>query len=71
VDVDGLGCQVFNTFAGESAHVLPTRELARTFYPKVPVRDEVAEHGSLVSNRKAQRMLGFEQKHRWAEHPQV
>lgn len=70
VETDGLGFQVFNTFAGESAHVLPTRELASGFYPKVPLRDEVAEHGSLVSNRKARRMLGFEQKHRWAEQPQ-
>jgi len=70
VDVDGLGFQVFNAFASESAHVLPIRELAGKFYPNVPIRDEVAEHGSLVSNRKAQRMLGFEQKHRWAEQPQ-
>src|ERR1700693_5197056 len=70
VDIDGLGFQVFNTFASESAHVLPTRELARRFYPNVPIRDDVAEHGSLVSNRKAQRMLGFEQKYRWAEQPQ-
>jgi nucleoside-diphosphate-sugar epimerase len=70
VDVDGLGLQVFNTFATESAHVLPTLELARRFYPNVPVREAVAEHGSLVSNHKAQRMLGFEQKHRWAEQHQ-
>jgi nucleoside-diphosphate-sugar epimerase len=70
VDTDGLGFQVFNTFAGESAHVLPTRELAGKFYPKVPVRGEIAEHGSLVSNRKAQRLLGFEQRHRWSEQPQ-
>ena len=70
VDKDGLGFQVFNTFAGESAHALPTRELAGKFYPKVPVREELAEHGSLVSNRKAQRLLGFQQRHRWAEQPQ-
>jgi nucleoside-diphosphate-sugar epimerase len=70
VDTDGLGFQVFNTFAGESAHMLPTRELAGKFYPKVPVREEIAEHGSLVSNRKAQRLLGFEQRYRWAEQPQ-
>jgi nucleoside-diphosphate-sugar epimerase len=70
VDTDGLGFQVFNTFAGESAHVLPTRELADKFYPKVPMRGEIAEHGSLVSNRKAQRLLGFEQRYRWAELPQ-
>ncbi|HXC79524.1 MAG TPA: NAD(P)-dependent oxidoreductase, partial [Candidatus Acidoferrum sp.] len=44
VDTDGLGFQVFNTYAGESAHVLPTRELAGKFYPKVPVRGEIAEH---------------------------
>ena len=71
VEVDGLGFQVFNTFASESAHVLPTIELARRFYPNVPMREEVAEHGSLVSNRKAQRMLGFAQKQRWAEQPQA
>jgi len=69
VDVDGLGCQVFNTFAGESAHVSPTLELARRFYPTVPVRAEVAEHGSLVSNSKAQRLLGFKQRYRWADQP--
>lgn len=71
VDADGLGFQVFNTFAGESAHVLPTRELAGRFYPKVPMREEIAEHGSLVSNRKARSLLGFEQRHRWAEQPQA
>jgi nucleoside-diphosphate-sugar epimerase len=70
VEKDGLGFQVFNTFAGESAHTMPTRELAGRFYPKVQLRDGIAEHGSLVSNRKAQRLLGFEQRHRWAEQPQ-
>ena len=69
VEVDGLGCQVFNTFAGESAHVIPTLELARRFYANVPVRGEVSEHGSLVSNAKAQQMLGFKQRYRWADQP--
>jgi nucleoside-diphosphate-sugar epimerase len=67
VDTDGLGLQVFNTFATESAHVMPTRELAQRFYPTVPVRHEIAEHGSLVSNQKARQMLGYEQQYRWAE----
>ena len=67
VEVDGLGFQVFNTFAGESAHVMPTLELARRFYPSVPVRAEFDKHGSLVSNDKAQRLLGFKQRHRWAD----
>jgi nucleoside-diphosphate-sugar epimerase len=70
VDTDGLGFQVFNAFAGESAHVMPIRELANRFYPKVPMKGEISEHGSLVSNSKAQRMLGFVQRHRWTEQSQ-
>ncbi|HYM97474.1 MAG TPA: NAD(P)-dependent oxidoreductase [Candidatus Sulfotelmatobacter sp.] len=69
VDTDGLGFQVFNAFAGESAHVLPIRELAQRFYPNVTFKKDISEHGSLVSNEKARRLLGFEQRHRWAEQP--
>jgi nucleoside-diphosphate-sugar epimerase len=67
VSTDGLGFQVFNVFAGESAHVMPIRELAGRFYPKVPMKAAISEHGSLVSNSKARRMLGFEQRHQWTE----
>lgn len=70
VNTDGLGFQVFNAFAGESAHVLPIHELASRFYPKVPIKAEISEHGSLVSNSKARRMLGFEQRHRWQDQAQ-
>ena len=67
VHKDGLGFQVFNTFATESAHVTPTRELAARFYPGVPFRGEIDQHGSLVSNRKAHEMVGFEPKFHWRE----
>ncbi|MGH7764237.1 MAG: NAD-dependent epimerase/dehydratase family protein, partial [Candidatus Dormibacteraceae bacterium] len=67
VHKDGLGFEVFNAFATESAHVVPTAKLAARFYPKVPIRSEIGEHGSLVSNRKAREMLGFEPKHRWRD----
>jgi nucleoside-diphosphate-sugar epimerase len=69
VEADGLGFQVFNTFASESAHVLPTAELAGRYYAGVPMRAEIAEHGSLVSNEKARRLLGFEPWQRWREQP--
>jgi nucleoside-diphosphate-sugar epimerase len=69
VDADGLGFQVFNTFATESAHVLPTSELAGRFYPRVPIRGEIEEHGSLVSNQKARKVLGFEPRFHWREQP--
>jgi nucleoside-diphosphate-sugar epimerase len=68
VETDGLGFQVFNTFATESAHLLPTRELAGRYYPRVPIRGEVEEHGSLVSNEKARKVLGFEPRFHWREH---
>jgi nucleoside-diphosphate-sugar epimerase len=71
VETDGLGCQVFNTFATESAHVLPTQELASRYYPTVPLRGAIAEHGALVSNRKARQDLGFEPRQRWREQPGV
>ena len=69
VEADGLGFQVFNTFATESAHVLSTRELAGRYYPRVPIRGEIEEHGSLVSNQKARKVLGFEPRFRWREQP--
>ena len=69
LEADGLGFQVFNTFATESAHVLPTPELARRYYAGVPMRSEIAEHGSLVSNEKARRILGFEPRQLWREQP--
>jgi nucleoside-diphosphate-sugar epimerase len=69
VDADGLGFQVFNTFATESAHVLPTRELAGRYYPRVSMRGKIEEHGSLVSNQKARRVLGFEPRFHWREQP--
>jgi nucleoside-diphosphate-sugar epimerase len=69
VDADGLGFQVFNTFATESAHVLPTAELAGRYYPRVPMRGEIEEHGSLVSNQKARKVLGFEPRFHWREQP--
>ena len=67
IEVDGLGLQVFNTYADESAHVLPTTELARRFYPNVEVRGELAAETPLVSNQKARRMLGFAPRHHWRE----
>jgi nucleoside-diphosphate-sugar epimerase len=69
VETDGLGFQVFNTFATESAHVMATRELAGRYYPSVPTRGEIDEHGSLVSNQKARKVLGFEPRFRWREQP--
>ena len=67
VETDGLGFDVFNVAAGESACVEPIRSLVQRFYPNVPIREPLEEFGSLLSNRKAVRLLGFKQAYYWRE----
>jgi nucleoside-diphosphate-sugar epimerase len=67
VEKDGLGFDVFNIAAGESACVEPVRSLLRRFYPKVPIHEPLEEFGSLLSNRKAVRVLGLKQAYFWRE----
>ncbi|MGA7088031.1 MAG: NAD(P)-dependent oxidoreductase [Candidatus Dormiibacterota bacterium] len=69
VETDGLGFEVFNVAAGESASVEPIRSLVQRFYPNVPIREPLEEFGSLLSNRKAVSLLGFKQAYRWREQP--
>jgi nucleoside-diphosphate-sugar epimerase len=65
---DGLGFQVFNAVNDETSADLPTAELLRRFYPGVPVRRDLGEFETLLSNRKAREILGFRPKHRWRDH---
>jgi nucleoside-diphosphate-sugar epimerase len=65
VEKDGLGFDVFNVAAGESACVEPIREWIRRFYPEVPIHEPLEEFGSLLSNRKAVQALGFKQAYFW------
>ena len=65
IETDGLGYQVFNAVNDQSSSDLPTRELLSRFYPDVPVRGELGEYESLLSNRKARETLGFREKHNW------
>jgi hypothetical protein len=48
---------------------MKSTDLAGRFYPGVPIRGEIEEHGSLVSNQKARTVLGFEPRFRWREQP--
>ncbi len=65
IEKDGLGFQVFNAANNESSAGLPTKELLRRFYPKVPVKREMGEYESLYSNKKIREVLGFKEEHRW------
>jgi nucleoside-diphosphate-sugar epimerase len=66
IEKDGLGFEIFNAANDETASDLPTRELLLRFYPDVPLRaDDLGEHETLLSNRKAKRVLGFKPEHSW------
>lgn len=65
VDTDGLGFEVMNVAADDVSSDLPTAELLKRFYPKVPVKKTMGEFETLLSNEKIKRLLGFKQKYNW------
>jgi nucleoside-diphosphate-sugar epimerase len=67
VEKDGLGFQIFNAVNDDTSSALPSQELIDRFYPGVPVKGELGEYETLLSNRKARDMLGFRPGHGWRE----
>ncbi len=65
IETDGLGYQVFNAANDDCSSDLPTAQLLQRFYPSVPVRRELGEFETLLSNRKAREVLGFAEQHNW------
>ncbi|WP_395447852.1 NAD-dependent epimerase/dehydratase family protein [Aminobacter sp. UC22_36] len=68
VQKDGLGYQVFNAANDDTSSDLPTRELIDRFYPGVPLKHELGEFETLLSNRKAKEVLGFRSQHSWRKY---
>jgi nucleoside-diphosphate-sugar epimerase len=68
INKDGLGFQLFNAANDDTSSDLPTRELLDRFYPGVPVKGELGEYETLLSNRKARDLLGFRQAHNWRKY---
>lgn len=68
IETDGLGFQVFNAVNDDTSSDLPTQELLDRFYPGVPLKRELGEFETLLSNRKARDMLGFVPKHNWRQY---
>src|SRR5690606_33252829 len=65
---DGLGYQVFNAANDETSSALPTKELLSRYYPGVPVKGELGEYETLLSNRKIREVLGFRERHSWRQY---
>lgn len=68
IEKDGLGFQVFNAANDDTSSDLPTQELIDRFYPGVPLKHELDEFETLLSNRKARAVLGFQPKHSWRQY---
>jgi nucleoside-diphosphate-sugar epimerase len=65
---DGLGFQIFNAANDDTSSNLPTRELIGRFYPGAPLKRDIGEFESLLSNRKTREVLGFRQEHSWRDY---
>jgi nucleoside-diphosphate-sugar epimerase len=68
LEKDGLGFQVFNVANDDCSSDLPTAELLKRFYPNVKVKRKLGKYETLLSNRKAREVLGFEAKHSWRKY---
>lgn len=64
----GTGFEAFIIANADTVMERPSAELLAEVFPDVPVRGEVAGNETLLSIKKAQRMLGYEPKHTWRNH---
>jgi nucleoside-diphosphate-sugar epimerase len=67
IEKDGLGFQVMNIAADDVSSDLPTAELLKRFYPEVPVKKQLGEFETLLSNEKLKTLLGWKQKYYWRD----
>ncbi|MEI5997039.1 NAD(P)-dependent oxidoreductase [Paraburkholderia bengalensis] len=67
IEKDGLGFEVMNIAADDVSSDLPTAELLKRFYPEVPVKKQLGEFETLLSNEKLKRLLGWKQKYYWRD----
>jgi nucleoside-diphosphate-sugar epimerase len=64
---DVAGAEAFIIAAADSVMRRGSRELMAEVFPGVPVKDGVAEHGTLLGIDKARRLLGYRPEFSWRE----
>lgn len=65
---DGLGYQVFNVGNDTNGAIIPSLELAKRFFPGIPITRELDHHEALFSNQKIKEVLGFKEQHNWRKY---
>ena len=53
--------------AGDTVMTRPSRDLMAEVFPNTPLRELTGEYGTLLSNQKAKKLIGYEPKHSWRE----
>jgi UDP-glucose 4-epimerase len=53
------GHEAFFIVAPDTTHPRPSLDLAREFYPDVPVTGDLGGHNAFFSSQKAERLLGW------------
>jgi hypothetical protein len=62
---DNILHEVFLINADDTCSLTETPDLISRYLPKVPLREPVPGHASLVSHDKATRLLGYQSRYTW------
>jgi nucleoside-diphosphate-sugar epimerase len=65
LEADIKGAEAFIIAAADTVMTRPNRELLAEVFPDVPVRDEVGDFTSLLSSKKAHKLLGYQPQYSW------
>lgn len=67
LEADVTGAQSFIIAAADTIMARSSADLLRAVFPGVEIRGEFGEFETLLSNRKAREVLGFEPRHSWRD----
>ncbi|HEX6551358.1 MAG TPA: NAD(P)-dependent oxidoreductase [Ktedonobacteraceae bacterium] len=65
LEADVKGAEVFIIAAADTVMNRPSRELLAEVFPEVPLRGEIEEFETLLSIRKARKLLGYDPHYSW------
>ena len=65
LEAEVAGAEAFIIAAADTVMRRPSRELMAEVFPGVPVKDDLAEHGTLLGIDKARRLLGYDPEFTW------
>lgn len=55
--------------AGDTCSTVKSEALCRQYYPSVPLKEQLPGFSTLISNKKAARILDYRPLHSWRDHP--